>query len=114
MQFLTQLLFFTALLTPLASASCYSGGHRPSDADRRDVAGRLAQICREHFVGDIISGTPKRFCLDTDANRWNVNIHLIQGVSRHLPIDECISGLIKEVQGCEFGGETKYTNWFYK
>ncbi|KAI9795943.1 MAG: hypothetical protein M1833_006591 [Piccolia ochrophora] len=110
-----KLLFAAALvLFSTASATCFGTGRAPSAASKSHAANNLDSFCRSTFLGRYQRGQTRRYCLGDGPNRWDFSIKLNDNnESRNMPIHECLSGLIKEIQGCARGGRTKYGNWEY-
>lgn len=102
----------TVTLLNLASAGCYTGGQSwPNDhagtisviqaaASNYESQGQLSN--GEHHYDTIVDGVCLHFVLDN-----------ISGADRSIPASEAIDGFTKEYRGCEFGGDTSYTNWRY-
>lgn len=50
----------------------------------------------------------------SNTKRVNFNLGLVTSKRRHIGFDECYDGMQKEINGCNKGGRTTYTNWRYK
>ncbi|KAL8905873.1 MAG: hypothetical protein Q9171_006502 [Xanthocarpia ochracea] len=94
-----------------ALAGCYSGGQ--SGGKSEFAQGKIEDICDRKLLGDYLPRQPRTACLTENDFSWHFEIKLISGEDRKLPLEECISGLTKEITGCEFGGSSTYDNWEY-
>ncbi|KAI0381872.1 hypothetical protein F5Y04DRAFT_280518 [Hypomontagnella monticulosa] len=112
-------LLTTLLLTPVpqATARCFSGGEK-WDSDQSTALENAKRACREGLAsiyGNEGGSATRSRCYDVGSNRraeYTVG-RTVLGSPRTLGYDECFDGLRKEVEGCEHGGSSEYTNWFY-
>ena len=108
------------LATIAAAASvygeCFTGG--ANWASQKPKALSLAsEVCnvkfskKEFFAGEAELGA----CYDIgDGKIVNFNLMYIGTDATRTPTAaECYDGFQKEVNGCEFGGGSEYTNWRY-
>ncbi|KAF8246978.1 hypothetical protein K440DRAFT_644298 [Wilcoxina mikolae CBS 423.85] len=111
----------TALFSsPLVSAECNKDGEL---AFRQDyVVSNLDVIC-SILVGEYYINQKRRQCFQVpgeSGKRWDFTVERIKtsgsnnSLTRTLGKAECIDGLRKEVQGCQRGGWSSYSNWLYK
>ncbi|KAK4505316.1 hypothetical protein PRZ48_003279 [Zasmidium cellare] len=104
------LISFTLL--KLASAGCYSGGQSwPSDhagtvsaiqAAASDYEKKSPLSKGEHHYTTEVGGVCLHFVLDN-----------ISGQDRSIGATEATDGFTKEYRGCDYGGDSSYTNWRY-
>lgn len=103
-------------LVSAASATCYTSGEDWGDTA---VALRHAhRVCKKHLHGEYgPGGTPSGYrgkCVNGNGKKLEFQIWHIDDGDRQLGVAECFSGLSKEINGCDKGGDTSYTNWRYK
>lgn len=98
-------------LVSRALAGCFSGGE--SGGNSEFAQGKIENICNQYLLGDYMPEQGRTACLTENDFSWHFEIKLISDDDRNLPLEECISGLTKEITGCEFGGRTAYDNWEY-
>jgi hypothetical protein len=112
MHFNAVVLVAISLLSPLASAGCYTGG---ITGNKQLALDSIHTICGA-MQGSFRSGQVRTGCITDPAsgNEWFFSVKCISGADRTLPIGECEDGLAKEVNGCSRGGDTAYTNWEYR
>ncbi|KAI1403541.1 hypothetical protein F4819DRAFT_451158, partial [Hypoxylon fuscum] len=136
--FLSSVLALGAL-TPLASASCYSGGDKWGDA-KDQVLKVIENVCQADLnsndirrpytwgnhpeaktgkakfsVGNRCVTLQVDYIWDPHTDDISKIIFMDTGLeSGTIPRAECKDGLKKEVNGCEHGGESSYTHWKYK
>ncbi|KAF2681170.1 hypothetical protein K458DRAFT_391964 [Lentithecium fluviatile CBS 122367] len=101
----------------LAKRSCFSGGEtwNGRQADAKTAA---YNACRNFVLASEAgvtynSGQIRNACTNIGSNRVNFSLKLVSGGSRIIKSAECISGLYKEIEGCDRGGRTSYANWEY-
>ncbi|KAK2765029.1 hypothetical protein FQN54_008728 [Arachnomyces sp. PD_36] len=111
MQF-SSILAVAAVAISLVSADCFGAG--PTVINKELAYTNLESICTT-MQGYYVSQQQRYACLtDTEnRNQWYFNIKLISDGDRVLPMDECLSGLGKEILNCDLGGRTGYANWEY-
>ncbi len=98
-------------LVSQALAGCFSGGQ--SGGNSEFAKGKIEDICNRKLLGDYMPEQRRPACLTEKDFSWHFEIKLLSDDDRKLPLEECISGLTKEITGCEFGGSTAYDNWEY-
>lgn len=106
----TALMSFSLL--KLVSAGCYSSGQSwPSGhastvstikAAASDYEKKSPLSKGEHHYSAEVGGICLHFVLDN-----------ISGADRSIGASEAIDGFTKEYRGCDYGGDTSYTNWRY-
>ncbi|KAI6082355.1 hypothetical protein F4821DRAFT_263963 [Hypoxylon rubiginosum] len=110
-----------AALAALASAGCFSGGQK-WDGDKQAVLDKIDAVCadgtlnREYPAGSWDDDQPITYDWDvTTTRRVHLGVWLnnIWG-NTVLSTSDCKSGLRKEVDGCEHGGQSEYTHWKYR
>ena len=94
-----------------ALASCFSGGE--SGGNSEFAREKIENICNHYLLGDYMPEQGRTACLTEKDFSWHFEIKLISDDDRNLPLEDCVSGLTKELAGCEFGGSTAYDNWEY-
>ena len=108
-----------ALVVPLVSAGCYSGGE--VWPDKQDAINKLDAVCAG-LQGTYTTGQGRGKCVNGPAGknvRYDFHVTRFIGPVKdtrglELSKSECIDGLKKEITGCDHGGDTKYTNWEYR
>ncbi|KAI0006548.1 hypothetical protein F4779DRAFT_557545 [Xylariaceae sp. FL0662B] len=119
---LSTVLTFIALAAQ-AYAKCYEPVDGSSDKAKWENKSAATDAASKACT-DSTAGLVKTYGPWESASRcvWNNDLkkyftfevrHLKDG-NRDLPYDECMSGLTKEIHGCDYGGNTEYTNWGYK
>ncbi|KAF2658847.1 hypothetical protein K491DRAFT_713100 [Lophiostoma macrostomum CBS 122681] len=99
------------LLAGTAYAGCYSGGE---DWGNKQVALNAADTaCRNNFQGDFGGNSNRHVCINGNGKKLEFTIYRLGGTNRALFWDECYDGLQKEINGCDHGGDSSYTNWRY-
>ncbi|KAI9798501.1 MAG: hypothetical protein M1833_004768 [Piccolia ochrophora] len=116
MQLTKSILFFTAAFSATAYADCFESGAYPSQQSKDSAKRKVPKFCARRLVGDYAAGQARTHCLSDGVDfRWDFLTQLRPDVQdRPLPLDECISGLTKEIDGCDRGGDSTYDNWHYK
>ncbi|KAL8772557.1 MAG: hypothetical protein Q9209_002218 [Squamulea sp. 1 TL-2023] len=102
-------------LPALISAECYSGGE---SWDRTLATSAVDTACKE-FAGDYHLNESKQKTIDVfNGQCYSFVLQRITGgdgdVLREITEDECKNGMNHEVNGCEHGGHSSYTDWSYK
>ncbi|VUC35638.1 unnamed protein product [Clonostachys rosea] len=105
-----------AAFAATANAGCYSGGE--PWGDKATALAAAEQACRESLTGTYggsgtVNGHRHR-CINANNKALNFEIWHVKGGDRNLALAECKDGIQKEVNGCNTGGDTTYTNWRYK
>ncbi|KAF8534302.1 hypothetical protein BDD12DRAFT_896295 [Trichophaea hybrida] len=110
----------TALFSsPLASAECNKDGELAFNKDY--VINNLNVVC-SILVGEYYTNQRRRQCFQVpgqSGRRWDFTVERIHtsgsdnSDTRSLSQAECIDGLKKEVNACDRGGWSSYTNWLY-
>lgn len=105
-------ILISAALASVVSAGCYSSGATfPSDhsgtveqiENAANYFAGLSPLGPGEHVKDIpFGGKCLHFILDN-----------ISGSDRTITSNEAEDGLLKEYAGCQYGGDTSYTNWRY-
>lgn len=125
-------------LAPLVSAGCFDGGEKWGSS--KDAALRIAKNVCNQDRGELrrlymwgnhpeaktgsISASGDNRCIKLQVDYvWDPHTDDIGKIilmdngldnSGSVPKNECYDGLQKEINGCERGGESKYTHWKYK
>ncbi|KAK7740844.1 hypothetical protein SLS62_010989 [Diatrype stigma] len=96
-------------------AGCFSGGE--NFATQKAIALSSAQdVCNSKYSQkDWSDNNPLAACYDLDSGKKVdfVLQRISTGGTRYISPAECYDGFQKEVNGCEYGGSTSYTNWQY-
>ena len=82
----------------------------------KGFAVELAQrACREYFLGNYNNKGETRYrCFNlSSSKKVDFTVELLSNGVRNLFVDECFEGLRREIEGCEQGGQSSYTNWFF-
>ena len=98
----------------LSPRTCYGSGHRWGG--EKGFAVELAQrACREYFLGNYNNKGETRYrCFSlSSSKKVDFTVELLSNGVRTLFVDECFEGLRREIEGCEQGGQSSYTNWFF-
>lgn len=124
----------STILLPLAASSAVAISTPSTDTVEHGMQKRECFGSGEFWGGDrshaenraldfcVKLGLPTNFAKDRNFHRcFNLSslkkvdftIKNISGASRSLTFRECVDGLKKEVNGCDRGGATSYTNWRY-
>ncbi|KAH9903749.1 hypothetical protein F4778DRAFT_97826 [Xylariomycetidae sp. FL2044] len=110
-------------LAGIAAADCYSD---PSGRSSRWQGNQIPtavieKICNDGTFNGAYEGSgdkkKRAHVYRVNGDTWPLErfeISRLGSSARDLPNYECVSGLTKEVMGCEYGGGSKYTNWEYK
>jgi len=92
--------------------SCYSSGVTWG-GDRGNAYGKATEACKG-FVGTFSSKDIKYACRNLSSKKKvDFTLHYIGSGSRDIAEAECYDGLRKEIDNCDRGGSTSYTNWKY-
>ncbi|PGH13159.1 hypothetical protein AJ79_03867 [Helicocarpus griseus UAMH5409] len=114
MQLTKILLLAGTALAPAALADCFKSG--PEGINRSWAMDQLKTVCNTYMLGSYEKGQQRHACL-TDTNQisqWFFTIKLRDDRNfRVMNEEECLSGLGKEITGCDLGGHSKYDNWEY-
>lgn len=106
MQFFT--LLPAMLLAGGAYAGCYSGGETWGNAD---VAANTAiSACVNNLSGYYAGNTNRHVCINANGKRMEFSVYRLGSSGRNLDANECVDGIRKEVTGCQYGGDSSYTN----
>lgn len=112
-------MYASSILLALTAASsvyatCFTGGENWASQKALALRG-AANVCstfaeKTWYPGDSLGG-----CFDLDSNKKaDFVLELIGDVAyRTITADECYDGFQKEINGCDNGGSTAYTNWKY-
>jgi hypothetical protein len=97
------------------SATCFTGGEhwasqRPAALQQLQYACKLRFATTQHY-----SGKESGACYDIGGGKMvNFNLKYTgSDKSRAIGEAECYNGFQKEVNNCEYGGASQYTNWRY-
>lgn len=112
---LTNLLASVAFAS-VAAAECYQSG---ADWDDKDQAAKIAKTACEAQLATTYGpestyNGQKGACMNTVGGKIDFVIRHITDGDRVLGVDECYDGLQSEIYNCGKGGDSHYTNWFYK
>lgn len=112
MQITAFLAIVSVALIPSASAGCFSGGEAWDNKTPAFDAAR--NFCNNGGLnGNYVQTETKRRCANGNGKKFDFTIRNVSGGARSLGPAECYDGLQKEINGCNFGGSTRYTNWEY-
>ncbi|KAI9894602.1 MAG: hypothetical protein M1814_001957 [Vezdaea aestivalis] len=105
----------SALMLGSASATCFKSGETWGGSAGKDSAFTHARkLCDNSLKGNYAHGETRVKCVKGyQGTTYKYTIHLKSNNARDLGLDECLSGLGKEISGCDRGGKTAYTNWEY-
>ena len=114
MLFKAVLLGFT-VFTSSVSANCYTSGMQAFSVQA--LKNDLYSICHLIHIytpGGFIHNQSKVVCWPGGDKRWDLVVQRVSSspAYRVLDIEECINGLIKEIN-CDKGGSSTYSNWKY-
>lgn len=109
--------FFVGLATAaLASAECFTGGE-PWASQKPRALQQLQYACKLNFANTqfYLNEPEKGVCYDIGGGKMvNFNLKYIGTDDvREMDEFECYDGFQKEVNNCETGGASQYTNWRY-
>ncbi|KAF2419576.1 hypothetical protein EJ08DRAFT_738867 [Tothia fuscella] len=107
-------IFALASAASLASAGCFTGGENWG-AERQYALNQATQYCQRLGAGcyQPKGERPKCFNLSS-GKKVDFNLQLRDDVvARCIDANECYDGMQKEINGCDHGGNSKYTNWIY-
>ncbi|KAF2417712.1 hypothetical protein EJ08DRAFT_666377 [Tothia fuscella] len=101
-------------LNPVSAQGCYSGGERWAN-DRAYALQQAQAFCNDVGRGNYYAGESRPKCYNLSSNKKvNFVLSLLSTVpGRYIDAPECYDGMIKEINGCDNGGDTTYTNWRY-
>ncbi|KAI6088527.1 hypothetical protein F4821DRAFT_258025 [Hypoxylon rubiginosum] len=116
-----------ATLASVVSAGCFTTG-QSWGADKQKVIDLMKQRCNMNFNADGLkgvwdkpgNGVPSRtvrFNLDNGRYARLTLTRIGDGGTDgngYIKQGDCVDGLTKEINGCEHGGGSLYTNWEYK
>lgn len=109
---LIQLALGALTLSPIVSAGCFSGGQPWGNKPKAN--GYLDGICADWSSSSMSPSTTRSVCKNGDSGtRFNFSVKNISNGARTISKAECIDGLQKEINKCNTGGKTAYTNWEY-
>lgn len=125
---LPSILSFAVLAATTVHARCYAEkGIDEAYWQKGDARARAKEACAGVFAGSYSgSGTDgghRSTCvaaMPPPPNYGDRTQHYVFEVShvgdgdRVIKTSECEDGLIKEINGCDYGGDSSYTNWRYK
>jgi hypothetical protein len=96
-----------------SAQGCYSGGERWG-GDLSNALQKAGDFCGR-FAGHFKPGNAAYQCYNLSSNKKaDFTLGLKGDVpERDIGVDECLDGLEKEINGCDHGGDTTYTNWHY-
>jgi hypothetical protein len=105
------IILYGLLLTGTASAGCYSGG-QPWNTQWASCA---LQAAASHFGGTTVPPNVEQVfeVLIPDYTCVKFILENISSDSRSIGEAEALDGFTKEYTGCQYGGDTSYTNWRY-
>ncbi|KAI1081470.1 hypothetical protein F5B20DRAFT_536157 [Whalleya microplaca] len=113
---LSAFLTFLALTCEAYAVNCNQPKNGQTWEDEDEALLVVDKLCRERFVGNFHDKQLKKACVWNDKTNQYFYFHVkhIKKGDRHLPFEECLYGLGKQVRLCEHGGTSSYTNWEYK
>jgi hypothetical protein len=101
-------------------AGCYSGGQTwIDDCNKNSLKGAITDLCNNGVLSGWFNsrGTTKTACANSRCNgiRGEFSVAWMGGGGGHtLAASDCISRLSDEVNGCDHGGESTISDWFFK
>ncbi|KAI0406128.1 hypothetical protein F4802DRAFT_596489 [Xylaria palmicola] len=110
----SSILFAVPFIATTALAGCFSGGE--DWASQRAMALAAAQnVCNNKFsTFTFKAGQELGGCGNLDSTKKvDLIMQNISEGSRKPTSSECYDGFQKEINGCDNGGSTSYTNWKY-
>ncbi|RYO88286.1 hypothetical protein DL766_008441 [Monosporascus sp. MC13-8B] len=107
---------FLVIVTAASSVlgGCFSGGE--NWATQKAIALSKAQdVCNNKYSKATFgSGQALGACYALDSDKQvDFVLEYIGGDTRTISAAECYDGFQKEINGCDHGGSTAYTNWKY-
>ncbi|KAF4989107.1 hypothetical protein FGRMN_9349 [Fusarium graminum] len=106
---------FILFSVALANAKCHESG--ADIATQRTYAeGKIREACDLKFtIKKWSPGERLGICYNLDSTK---KIDLVlerigEGDDREIKSAECFDGFQKEINGCDYGGTSSYTNWKY-
>jgi len=99
----------------LARRGCYSGGE-PWGGEANKARDSVKLACAGPLGNRIYDNRETRSaCYNLNGGkRAEFQIRHLHNVGRFISSSECEDGLLKEINGCGNGGESEYTNWWYR
>lgn len=106
----------TLTAAALANATCFTGGEQWA-SQKPYALQQLEYACRLNFANTLFyNGEPETgVCYDIGGGKMvNFNLKYVgDDDTREMDDTECYDGFQKEINGCEYGGASQYTNWRY-
>lgn len=106
--------FLTVTAATSVLAGCFSGGENWASQKAMALA-KAQDVCNTKYSTDAWSGGQQLgACYDLDSGKKvDFVLEKISDGLRNISPEECYDGFQKEINGCENGGSTSYTNWKY-
>ncbi|KAJ3541994.1 hypothetical protein NM208_g4331 [Fusarium decemcellulare] len=106
------------IVKTIRARDCYSGGNTWAEA-KPYVLYEAKAFCMAYLGNIVYNGRETRkVCFDiplqTISQHAELEINRLGDSARWIDWKECFDGLQKEINGCDHGGKSRYTNWQYR
>ncbi|KAI1302037.1 hypothetical protein F5Y03DRAFT_396696 [Xylaria venustula] len=109
-----KILIVLVALLATASAKCYKEGKHGNWGHGLDAVDGINKACT-FFIGTYMVGESRQFCVEEfNKTKWNFELKNVGWDIRSIGVEQCTSGMSKEVHGCSHGGHRKYWRWQYR
>jgi len=93
--------------------ACFGSGE-VWGGDRSNAITKAVSFCTLLNNANVGAGQVLHVCQNLSTlKKVDFTVQNIGGANRRLPYAECYDGLQKEINSCDRGGATSYTNWRY-
>jgi hypothetical protein len=102
------------------TANCYSSGQTwIDDCNKNALKGAVRDLCNNGVLSGWFNsrGTTKTACANSPCNgiRGDFSVAWMGGGGGHtLAASDCIYRLTNEIDGCDRGGESTISDWYFK
>ena len=107
---------FLSLVPVLVQAGCFTGGERWG-TDKFEAFNAAAKFCMNKGADTYVPGGFWTTCHTLTSGKHVTFVTKlrtdVQSDTKDLTLGECYDGLSKEINLCDHGGSTSYTNWEY-
>ncbi|KAF9691329.1 hypothetical protein EKO04_010928 [Ascochyta lentis] len=102
-----------------AMAGCYSGGQTwISECNKNAFRGAVRDLCKGTLSGYFNApGTTKTACANSPCNGIRANFAVAwkgRSGGYSLAESDCVLRLNNEINGCDYGGESTVSDWFFQ